>query len=681
MLRICFRTCLITLLFSSQLFADIEYFVSTCGSSTNPGTQASPFATLEQARNAIRKMKASTSAPPEKVIVWIEAGTYYLQEPLILSEEDSGTETAPIIYRARAKGEVRIVGGQEVKGFQPVTDPKIIKRLSRSIRRKVLCADLSTADISDFGQVAPQYGAPLGQRLELLFQDQPMQLARWPNKGFVRIVETLGETPSRHGSKGTAEGKFTYSGDRPKRWKDEQEIWLHGYWFWDWADSFDRVASIDTKNRVIVTEPPYHGHGYRKGQRYYALNVLAELDQPGEWYLDRQNKILYFLPPTPINEGNAVFSIVPHLFVLKDCSWVTIRGLILEVTRSTAVMMSGGTGNIIAGCTIRNTGSRAVSISGGMKNSVLGCDIYRTGADGVLLEGGDRQSLTSAGHRVENNHIHHFGRIYRAYKPAVYIRGVGNYVRHNLLHDGPHNAILLTGNDHVIEFNEIHHVCLETSDVGAFYMGRNWTERGTIIRHNYFHHINGADGIGAMGVYLDDAASGISIIGNIFYRVSRAVFIHGGRDNLVENNVFVDCSPSTSVLAHGGAWGVGWKKYANRTLPRLLTAVPYKQPPWSTKYPTLVNILDDEPGSAKGNIIRRNISFGGKWLYAQDKARPYVTFEGNLVGTNPHFVDPKRQDFRLKLDSPAFPMGFQQIPVEKIGLYRDEYRTEGKFQP
>ncbi|MHC4325475.1 MAG: right-handed parallel beta-helix repeat-containing protein, partial [Planctomycetota bacterium] len=260
-----------------------------------------------------------------------------------------------------------------------------------------------------------------------------------------------------------------------------------------------------------------------------------------------QKGILYFLPPSPIDRGKAVLSTLRHLFVLKDCSWVTIRNLVLEATRSTAATISGGTSNIIAGCTIRNTGSWAVRISGGSNNSVLGCDIYRTAEGGVSLSGGQRKSLKSAGHRAENNHIHHFGRIYRTYRPAVSVGGVGNHVAHNVIHDGPHNAIQLGGNDHTIEFNEIHHVCYETGDVGAFYMGRDWTARGTIIRHNYFHDIKGPGLHGAMAVYLDDAASGISIIGNIFHRAGRAAFIGGGRDNLVENNIFVDCPASVHV--------------------------------------------------------------------------------------------------------------------------------------
>ena len=657
---------------SCPLFAGAEYFVSTGGSDANPGTQAQPFATMQRARDAIRELKKSSSLPDAGVTVWIEAGTYYVTEPLSLSDEDSGSEKAPIVYRGHPGGEVRIVGGRQVKKFQPVTDLAMLNRLDASVRDKIVCADLKAEGFSDYGQVAAE-----SNRLELFFRDEPMQLARWPNEDFLQIVEVVGETPSIiHGIKGTREGKFTYSGDRPKRWADEQEIWLHGYWFWDWSDSFEKVASIDTIKRVISTVPPYHGYGYRKGQRYYALNILAELDRPGEWYLDRQHGILYFLPPTPIDEGKAVLSTLRHLFVLKDCSWVTIRDLVLEATRSTAVSISGGTGNIVAGCTIRNTGSWAVSISGGGNNSVLGCDIYNSAEGGVSLSGGERKTLTPAEHRAKNNHLHHFGRIYRTYRPAVSVSGVGNQVAHNVIHDGPHNAIQLSGNDHIIEFNEIYNVCFETGDVGAFYMGRDWTARGTIIRHNYFHDIKGPGLYGAMAVYLDDAASGISVIGNIFYRAGRAAFIGGGRDNLVENNIFVDCEASVHVDARG----VGWMKYhveGDGTLPQRLREMPYKQPPWSEKYPSLVNILDDSPGEPKGNIVRRNISCGGKWLDVENVAMPLIKFEDNLVDKDPHFMNAEHQDFRLRPDSPALELGFQQIPVDKIGLYYDEYRTKG----
>jgi len=670
MIRKYLHASIAVLVIACPLFAGSEYFVSLDGSDTNPGTQEKPFATLQRARDAIRELNKSSNLPEGGVTVWIQPGTYYLNEPLTLSNEDSGSESAPIVYRGQPGGKVRIVGGKQVKGFKPVKDPQILERLDPSVREKVVCADLKAEGITDFGQVATHEN-----RLELFFRDEAMQLARWPNEGFVKIVEVVGETPNTtHGIKGTLEGKFTYSDDRPKRWPDEQEIWLHGYWFWDWSDSFEKVSSINTEKRVIETVPPYHGYGYRKGQRYYALNILAELDRPGEWYLDRQKGILYFLPPSPIDEGKAVLSTLRNLFVLKDCSYVTIRDLVLEATRSTAVEISVGTSNTVAGCTIRNTGSWAVSISGGSNNSVLGCDIYRTAEGGVSLSGGDRKSLTPVGHRAENNHIHHFGRIYRTYRPAISVNGVGNHVAHNVIHAGPHNAIQLGGNDHVIEFNEIYNVCFETGDVGAFYMGRDWTARGTIIRHNYFHDIKGPGLYGAMAVYLDDSASGISVIGNIFYKAGRAAFIGGGRDNLVENNIFVDCESSVHIDARG----MGWMKYhvdPGGTLPERLKDVPYKQLPWSERYPRLVNILEESPGEPSGNIVRRNISLGGKWLDVENIAMPLIKFQDNLVDKDPHFVDAEHQDFRLRPDSPAFDLGFKQIPVEKIGLYRDEYRT------
>ena len=84
--------------------------------------------------------------------------------------------------------------------------------------------------------------------------------------------------------------------------------------------------------------------------------------------------------------------------------------------------------------------------------------------------------------------------------------------------------------------------------------------------------------------------------------------------------------------------------------------------------------------------MRRNISIGGRWLDVEEKAMEYVRFESNLVDEDPHFVDVDKGDFRLRADSPAFALGFREIPVEKIGLYDDAYRlgphrVHGRRQP
>ena len=181
-----------------------------------------------------------------------------------------------------------------------------------------------------------------GGGLELFFNDRPMTLARWPNEGFVKITGLVGGRPVNvRGTKGDRIGKFMYAGERPKRWADEKDVWVHGYWFWDWSDQRHKVESIDTAKRIIAVKPPYHGYGYRVGQWFYAFNILAELDRPGEWYLDREAGTLYFWPPSDLAKGRAVVSVAGELVTMRGTSHVTLRGLTFEAARGTAVAMAG----------------------------------------------------------------------------------------------------------------------------------------------------------------------------------------------------------------------------------------------------------------------------------------------------------------------------------------------------
>ena len=87
--------------------------------------------------------------------------------------------------------------------------------------------------------------------------------------------------------------------------------------------------------------------------------------------------------------------------------------------------------------------------------------------------GGDRATLTPGGHLVENCRIHDFGRIDRTYTPAIQLEGVGHRVAHNLMYDGPSSAMRIEGNDHLIEFNEVHSMVRESDDQGAMELFRN----------------------------------------------------------------------------------------------------------------------------------------------------------------------------------------------------------------
>jgi hypothetical protein len=649
----------------------------------SPDGRDGPFATLERARDAVRAAKAARGAPRRALVVEVSAGTYQLTKPLALTAADSGTESAPVIYRGAKGAEVRLMGGRILSGFAPVTDRQVLDRLDPAARGKVLQTNLREQGIADLGGIAGT-GCNRGQPgLELFFRGRRMTIARWPKEDFVRIasIDVEGNTPLRNrvtlsgAMRGSNEGRFVYEGDRPRRWVGEKDAWLHGHWFWDWADERQKILSIDTEKRVITLQGPHHTYGYREGQWYYALNILAELDEPGEWYLDRDTGVLTFWPPEPMAEGDASVSVTPVLLQMKDASHVVFQGMTLENVRGTAVTMSGGRGNLVCASMIRNASGYGVRVDGGSGHGVVGCDISELGEGGIRIEGGERVTLTPGGHYAVNNHVHHCSRWNPLYHPGIAIFGVGNRVAHNLLENLPHVAIGFTGNDQLIEHNEIHSAVFMANDAGAIYTSpptEELTMYGHVISHNYVHHIYGFRNRGCNGaIYLDDFFPGTTISGNVFHQVPRAVFIGGGRYCRVENNVFVDCVPSLHIDARGLGWAAG----SERELVELLHRYPYRDELWSGRYPSLVNVLEDEPMVPKGNVVARNIAWGGRWDEIEEKARPHVVLEHNLVGVDPLFVDQPGGNFALRPGSPAFALGFEPIPVEDIGVFQDELRA------
>ncbi|MGQ9696960.1 MAG: right-handed parallel beta-helix repeat-containing protein [Armatimonadota bacterium] len=656
----------------------VRFYVSTDGRDSFSGTLPAPndkrtdgpFATLERARDAVRELRRKNGGglPEGGVTVYIRGGRYERRAALELGPEDSGSAGSPVVYTAYKNEQVRLSGGRVASGWRPVTNQQVLARLVTEAKAKVLQCDLKALGITDYGRLARR-GFGIGTvpaALELFFKDKPMQIARWPNEGWTRI----GGTPA-----GQQGGVFTYEGDRPSRWKPSDDIWVHGYWTWDWADSYERVKSIDTTKREVHTVEPHGVYGYTPGKRFYFLNVLEELDQPGEWYLDRHTGILYFWPPEPIDRATAVVSLLEApLVIMRDVSHIAIRGIIFECSRGSGVQVTGGAHCIIADCTFRNLGTNAVDVNGGFHHQVVSCHIHDVGESGINLSGGDRRTLTPGRHAAVNNHIHHYSRWCKTYRPAIGVNGVGNRIAHNLIHDAPHNAVLLGGNEHVIEFNEIHHVCQQTGDAGAVYMGRDLTMRGNIIRYNYFHDIAPtiAEGQGftdVMAVYLDDCFCGTTVYGNLFRRAGRAAMIGGGRDNTIENNVFIDCNPSVHVDARGRGWASFWFDGRDPTLMDRLKAVNHTQPPYSTRYPKLATILDDEPAQAKGNRILRNICVGGKWIELFDGLDDRVVeIRNNLTDASEDMLVVESGVLKLKNAALAARIGFRPIPVGRMGL-------------
>lgn len=682
-----YQTCLLGAVLTSLIAIDLSFaenanltlFVSpVVGADSNAGTEEKPFASLERARNVLREIKKSNRGKlPVGATVMLREGTYHMTQTFVLTQEDSGTNDAPIVYQAYGAEEVRLSGGSAVpfERFQPVSSTDELSQIDREAQAHVLRANLKDLELARSIESRwdrslpgkPESTAPE----EFIFDDKVMQLARWPNNGWTKISQVVTPGPVIRGGPSTEQpASLRVDTDRLSGWTNA-DVWLRGFWKWDYFDESLAIKSIIPADRLLTLDGATL-YGIKAGARYFAFNILRELDQEGEYFIDREKAVLFFWPPERPSKWRARLTLLPvPVLSLSGASFITFRGVIIEEGRADAVHLQGGQGNHIVDCTIRNFGKDGVVITGGQEHEVSNSSIYNIGLRAVVISGGDRKKLTPAKHRLANNHIHHYGRRGTSY-PGVDMDGVGIHVVHNSIHDAPHTGIQFMGNDHVIELNEIHHVCSETSDAGAIYTGRDWTVAGNLIRHNFIHDVVGMDNKGdVIAIYLDDLASGTSITGNVLARVRQGVKIGGGRDNTVQNNVFANCDTSFSVDARGVTWGPKFLA-ADGVLRKRLDRLPYQTPPWSTRYPQLSQILSDDPGIPKRNLVQSNLMYRCGQTSVNPIARLYGTIQDNWeTDSNPGFHDVDTNNFSLKRDAPveAKIPGWESIPFREIGVH------------
>lgn len=591
--------------------------VSMAGVDSNDGSRERPFATLERARDEVRALRQAGRIPATGAVIEILPGRYRLSRAFELGAGDSGRDGAPVVYRAVTPGTV-VLDGARATTSRPVTDEEDLARFPASARAHVRVVALE--DFDDIGGDAP---------ISVIAGGASLPLSRWPEQGFATISSVESHDPIEvRGLRGDRVGRITTDEPHLSRWSREPAPWAHGYWFWDWAETRSPVAHIDPATRTLELAPPYHHYGYRAGQWFYVYNLFAELDRPGEWVVDTAQKKLFVWPPS---ETVGVSS-TKTLLSIKDASSIVLDGLVFEGARGTAVTLSSSSGIVLRHCEIRAIGGWAIQMTGGHGNQIERCDLHDIGEGGIWLEGGDRKTLERGDHRAAHNHIHDYSRWKRTGRGAIELRGVGNIAASNVIDHAPNAGIVFFGNDHLIENNEIARVCEETNDAGAIGAGRDWTMRGTVIRRNYLHDIHGRDNAGCNGVMLDDLFSGTEITDNTFVRVARAIIIGGGRDNRIERNMFAGCKQAITVDARG----TGWAAYSvkDTMIPRL-REMPYESERWRARYPSLATILDEDPASPRGNVIKDNLSFGGRWLDVAPIAAAVATITTNLVFETP----------------------------------------------
>jgi hypothetical protein len=200
---------------------------------------------------------------------------------------------------------------------------------------------------------------------------------------------------------------------------------------------------------------------------------------------------------------------------------------------------------------------------------------------------------------------------------------------------------------------------------------RNATYRGVVFRHNRFRNIGktGSEGAvhGQAAIRFDDAISGMLVYGNLFVRSSNgnfgAIQMNSGRDNLVDNNLFVDCARGIT-----GGWNSDnsvWRMLReNLNQPGFFTNELYL-----SRYPKIATMLD-EPAV---NHAWRNV-FVQCGAMTTGNAANLDLFQNVKFNTDPGFLGP--DDYRLKPDSPVFQqIGFRPQPLAEIGLYEHPLRA------
>ncbi len=684
------------LCFSSAVaVAAVEVHVAPNGDDGADGSAEAPLATLARARDLLRQRGDRAGAT-----VRVRPGVYRITETLTFGEGDGGSADAPVTYARFGEGEVRISAGLAVPAaaWKPVTDEALLERLVPAARGRVFELDLRALGVRHAQRWKDLFRGG-GDLVQLYAGGERLPLARWPNEGYTTIKTVLdngvAEGPDARG------GVFVYRGDRPHRWLKAvaEGLWLDGFWRVPWFSDKIRVAAIDPSRRTIALATcRQEGIGSKysktvKGVRvgngkenYVAINVFDEIDRPGEWCIRFGAGTLYLWPPNaaageaPADGAVILADFADRLLHARGASHLTFRGLTFEYGLGEGVRIDGGRSVRLAGCVLRRMGDYGAVVRGGRGHSVRSCDLYDLGAGGIVLGGGDRLKLIPAGHEAVNNHIHHVGQVVKTYAPAIKVgsygvEGVGLRVANNLLHTLPHAAVLYGGNDNVLERNEVHHVAMDSHDVGAFYTWHDWTSRGNVVRHNFFHHSPEAE-----GVYMDDGDSGDTVVGNVFYRMRCGPFVGGGHDNIVRGNVSIACERGVHIDSRGVSRGYNLR---HERLVGQVKRVRPEAPPWSTRYPAVARLLDPgyHPDWPTGTVIEGNLLLAcGKAVNISGKDEHYALTEiarnvtlANAAGL---FVAPRRLNFRFRNPSAVAKKipGMEPIPFEKIGLFVDEHR-------
>ncbi len=652
----------------------LDFFVSPDGDDANPGTKLKPFATPLRARDAARRARETAAEP---ITVHLRGGTYYLDEPLIFTADDSASRNIPLNFAAWKNENPVFSGGLKLKlKWKPFRD-------------RILQAE-----------VAP------GLTFTQLFVNGSRQhLARYPNFD-----------PDTRIFNGYAADAF--SPERAARWADPRGGFIHAMHRAMWGD-FHYIITGKKPDGSVTYEGGWQNNrrmGMHKQYRFVE-NIFEELDAPGEWFLNTKTNTLYFYPPAGLDITKAAIEVVRlrHLVefrgtIEKPVRFLTIKGLTFRhaagsfmdnkepllrsdwtTYRGGALLLTGAEDCFLIDCEFDQLGGNTIFVNNyNRRITIRRCHIHDSGANGIafvgdpnavrnpLFEYGQRQNYSDidktpgpkspnypADCLVEDCLIYRTGRVEKQTAPIQIAMARRITVRHCSLYDVPRAGINIgdgSWGGHLIEFCDIFDTVKETGDHGSFNSwgrDRYWGLRDidlntitlgehrnlplldavetTILRNNRWRCDHGWD------IDLDDGSSNYHIYNNLC--LNGGIKNREGFYRIVENNIMAGNSFNPHV----------WYRNSRDVFHRNIVFAPYKpirvNKPWGKQCD--FNLLH-KPG--------------------QNEASPAAVLQ-NASGLDEHsisadamFVDPANGDYRLGAGSPALKLGFENFPMDKFGV-------------
>ncbi|MDY6314115.1 MAG: S-layer homology domain-containing protein, partial [Clostridia bacterium] len=535
-----------------------EYFVAPDGSESGNGSEKAPFASLEQAKAAVRAAKALG----KPITVYFKAGTYKIDKQTAFTAEDSGTAEAPITYKAYGDGKVQFKGSVSIPGSaaKKVTDKNILDRvISDFAKDRLMQIDLKAYGVKDIPAIPDVYGYAYGgwSPIEIYINGTALSEARWPNGNtYLRVTDTNGKLQN-------FTMKYNDDTNRAANWTKsiaDKEVCVQGSPGHPYAVQHLKLVDIDTENRVVTGLSTNYVPNTTNG-KFYFTNLVEEIDLPGESWIDRKNGVVYFYPACDMASAEVeVSEFNSTAITMNGTEYVNFEDLSFGYTRANFIKASKVSNITIDGCEFAHNSSTAIELDG-TDCVIKNCHIYdlggAAGKGAITLSGGDRVKLISSGNKILNNRMHLGDRVYQVGQaPLIMITGgVGHTIENNEIYNGSaYVARFVAANDIQFNYNEVYDAVLQSSDAGAVTWGRDMSLMGFELKYNYFHNMgNPHGGVGQQSVFADDAATGPYMFGNIFYKGTlneseapkvgtqySAYKTNGGGYGVFRNNIFVD---------------------------------------------------------------------------------------------------------------------------------------------